>query len=75
VSADRITVYRRITVGLIRKSSDQLDELAACTGMTSTDIVNRAIMLAAFIAEQTIAGKELLLRDVESGAIERIHLL
>jgi hypothetical protein len=75
VSADRITVYRRITVGLIRKSSDQLDELAARTGMTSTDIVNRAIMLAAFIAEQTIAGKELLLRDVESGAIERIHLL
>jgi predicted transcriptional regulator len=75
VTPDRQVVTRRITVGLIRKTADQLDRLAERTGMTSTDIVNRAITLAAFVVEQTEAGRELLVRDPTTGETAKVHLL
>lgn len=75
MTTDRQVVARRITVGLIRKTADQLDAMAERTGHTSTDLVNRAIALMAFVAEQSEAGKELLLRDPATGETGKVHLL
>lgn len=72
---DRQVVARRITVGLIRKTADQLDHLTERTGMTSTDVVNRAITLMTFVDEQTEAGQELLVRNPKTGKTSKVHLL
>lgn len=73
--AERQVVAKRITVGLIKKVLAELERLQRRTGMTSTDVINRAITLAAFVDEQTAAGKELILRDPKTGENARVHLL
>lgn len=75
MTPDRQIVARRITIGLIRKTADELDRLTARTGMTSTDVINRAITLAAFVDEQTESGKEMVVRDPATGQAEKVHLL
>jgi hypothetical protein len=75
VTHARQVVARRITVGLIRKTADELDHLTTRTGMTSADVINRAINLAAFVDQQTEAGKELLVRDPVTGEAGKVHLL
>jgi hypothetical protein len=72
---ERQVVAKRITVGLIKKVLDELEQLQERSGMTSTDAVNRAITLAAFVDRQMAEGKELLLRDPETDEVERVHLL
>ena len=72
---ERQVVAKRITVGLIKKVVDELDYLQQRTGMSSTDIVNRAISLAAFVDEQTADGKELLVRDPKTKEVMRVHML
>ena len=75
MAPERQVVVRRITVGLIRKTADQLDRLSEHTGMTSTDLVNRAVTLMAFVDEQTRAGRELLVHDPATGQDAKVHLL
>lgn len=53
----------RITVALVRKAGDDLQDLQDKTGLSKTDLVNRAISLYKFIEDQTEAGNELLVRD------------
>lgn len=72
---ERQVVAKRITVGLIKKVVEELERLQLRTGMSSTDVVNRAVSLAAFIDEQTAAGKEILLRDPSTNELARVHLL
>jgi hypothetical protein len=73
--AERPLVAKRITIGLIRKVLEELERLQHRTGMTSTDIINRSISLAAFVDDQTRDGKELFLRDPKTGESGRVHLL
>ena len=73
-AAERQVVAERITVGLIPRVVAELERLQENSGLSKTDLVNRAISLSAYVAEQTAAGKDLLLRD-SSGEIERLHLL
>jgi len=73
-ATERQVVAERITIGLIPKVIAELERLQLETGMSKTDLVNRAISLSAYVTEQTAAGKDLLLRD-SSGEIERLHLL
>jgi hypothetical protein len=65
----------RITVGLCRKVVGELELLQSLTGLSKTDIVNRAVTLYAFVTEQTTAGKDLLVRDGNTGEVERVRLL
>lgn len=74
-TAERQVVAERITIGLIKKVVDELDGLQEKTGMSKSDLVNRAISLSAFINQQIDEGHDLLLRDGETGEIERIRLL
>lgn len=52
----------RITVGLIPRAVEELQDLQDRTGMSKTDLVNRAISLYAFLAAQEQDGYELLRR-------------
>jgi hypothetical protein len=65
----------RITVTLVRKAREELNLLQQIEELSKTDVINRAIILYAFVAEQTAAGKQLFVRDVNSGEVERVHLL
>jgi len=50
------TTHERITVSLIKKTSDDLDKLTASTGLSKTDLVNRAVQLYAFADEEARSG-------------------
>jgi hypothetical protein len=73
--AERQITAERITVGLIPRTVEELDELQRDTGLSKTDLVNRAISLYAFVTERIRGGSDLLLRDRVSGEGERVHLL
>jgi hypothetical protein len=62
----------RLHVLLIPASSEALGK-ATATGVSKTDVVNRAIQLYAFVTEQQAAGSDLLLRTPE-GEVERVRL-
>lgn len=68
-------VAERITVVLVRKARQDLEQLQDRTGLSKTDIVNRAISCYQFIEDQLSDGSELLIRDAETGATRQIVLL
>lgn len=75
-AATRQTVAERITVGLVPKTSDELQTLQDRTGLSKTDVVNRAITLYAFLDEQARTGYELLRRKADgTGDLEVIRFL
>jgi hypothetical protein len=55
-------------------ASPRLEHLHEETGLSKTDIMNRAISLYAFVSEQLDSGQDLLLRDRQSGEMQRIQL-
>jgi hypothetical protein len=63
----------RITVGLTRRSTDELDALQIQTGLSKTDLVNRAIGLYKFITDHLAKGDELLIRDTKGNQMV-VHL-
>jgi hypothetical protein len=65
----------RITVALIPRAAEDLQQLHGSTGMTKTDLVNRAITLYKFIEARLRAGDELLIRDGKTRDIETVHIL
>ena len=65
----------RITVALIPKAADDLQRLQDRTSLSKTDLVNRAISLYEFFESQLHAGKDLIVRDPDSGETQLIKLL
>lgn len=65
----------RITVALIPKVGDDLHRLQERTGLSKTDLVNRAITLYEFVEAQLAAGRDLLVRDSESGELQTVLIL
>jgi alpha-galactosidase len=68
-------VAERITVGLIPKVVRELDDLQSSTGMSKTDIVNRAVSLYRFLAEQLEHGEEIRLYNPDTKVSQRVHLI
>lgn len=56
------TATARITVSLIRKAASALKATMDRTGLSQTDVVNRALILHEFIDSELESGSELLLR-------------
>lgn len=52
----------RVTVALIPKAGEDLQRLQKRTGLSKTDLVNRAITLYEFIEAEVEAGAELIVR-------------
>lgn len=69
------TIVDRITVALVPKASEGLQHLTATTGLSKTDVVNRAITLYEYIDSQLADGRDLILRDPRTGETQIIRLL
>jgi hypothetical protein len=65
----------RITVALIPKAGDDLQKLQERTGLSKTDITNRAISLYEFIDSQIQSGRDLIIRDTRTGESQIVHIL
>jgi hypothetical protein len=65
----------RITVALIPKAGDDLQRLQERTSLSKTDITNRAITLYEFIDAQLRAGRDVLIRDSNTGETQTVRLL
>jgi Ribbon-helix-helix domain len=65
----------RMSVSLIPRTVEELEQLHEKTGMSKTDIVNRAISLYSFVTEQLDSGQDLLVRDRHTGELQLIQLL
>jgi hypothetical protein len=65
----------RITVALIPKAVADLQSLQDRSGLSKTDLVNRAISLYEFINAQLHEGNEVLIRDPVKNENQLVHLL
>ena len=78
-AADRGTseriVAERITVALIPKAGDDLQQLQDRTGLSKTDIVNRSISAYEFIESKMRDGNDLLIRDPRTGEVQIVKFL
>ena len=63
----------RITVALVPKAAAALDRVTERTGLSKTDIVNRAVSLYEYLDARLGRGDELLVRDPKSGQFEQIR--
>ncbi|MFI8351439.1 hypothetical protein [Streptomyces sp. NPDC085596] len=76
--ADQLHAVRadneRFTVTLIATAAQAVGTLMRITGLSKTDVINRAVQVYAFLAQQMADGKEILLRD-EEGNLERVHIV
>jgi hypothetical protein len=68
-------VADRITVALIRKAAEDLQRLHARTGLSKTDIVNRAISVYEFVESEAEAGNNVYVRDKETGNYQLVKFL
>jgi len=73
--ATRPQAAERITVALIPKAVEDLQRLQERTGLSKTDIVNRAITLYEFIDGALGDGDDLSVRNKETGEIRHLKLL
>jgi hypothetical protein len=71
----RQQVAERITVALIPKVGEDLQRLQDRTSLSKTDIANRAITLYEFIDAQLRAGRDVLIRDNDTGETQTVRLL
>lgn len=65
----------RITVALIPKAAEDLSRLQANTGLSKTDIVNRAISLYEFLQAQIDAENDFVVRDRKTGESQLVKFL
>jgi hypothetical protein len=65
----------RITVALVPKVVGELQQLQDRTSLSKTDLANRAITLYEFIDSQLRAGRDVLVRDNETGETQTVRLL
>ncbi|AKN75306.1 hypothetical protein QR97_13225 [Streptomyces sp. PBH53] len=73
--AQRPTVSERITIALIAKAAEGLQRLQRRTGLSKTDVVNRAISVYDFIDQQLEDGNELLIRRKGTDEVQLVHIL
>ena len=71
----RPAVVDRVTVSLVAKAAGALAALRDRTGLSQTDITNRAITLYEFVDAQLRAGNDLLIRDPRTGDTHLVRLL
>ena len=63
-----------LSVALIPKVESDLQKLRERTGLSRTDIANRAITLYEFIDAQLRAGNDVQIRDPRTGDVREVRL-
>ncbi|MGW7136818.1 hypothetical protein [Streptomyces xanthophaeus] len=64
----------RYSVTLCPPAVTAVAELTAASGVSKSDVINRAVLLLGFIEAERTKGHDLMIRDT-SGALERIHII
>jgi hypothetical protein len=72
-SPERITVCPCDTVALIPKGAEELQRLQRRSGLSTTDLVNRAITLYDFIDDKMREDREVRIRESRTGNTERVR--
>ena len=62
-------------MGLIPKAAEDLQQLQDRTGLSKTDLTNRAITVYEFLDAQLSAGNDVIIRDRQTGETNRILFL
>jgi len=68
-------VVDRITVALVRRAAEDLQRLHNRTGLSKTDLVNRAISVYEFVQAEVDAGNEVHVRDPKTGKEQLVRFL
>jgi hypothetical protein len=68
----RASVADRVTVALVPKAASDLQQTVVRTGLSKTDVINRAVSLYGYIEGRLSDGDELLIRDGKTGQVEQI---
>ena len=69
------TDTERITVALVPKAAADLQYLLEQTGLSKTDLVNRALILYKFVEESIAANQEVIVRNKATGEDRVVMLL
>lgn len=72
---ERNAVAERITVPLIAKAAADLRRSQGRSGLSRTDLVNRALSLYEFVDSRMAAGDEIILRSRTTGGLDLVRLL
>lgn len=64
---------KKVTVALVDRAADALDEVCDLTGGSKTDVINRAVQLYAFVERRLQAGDTLRLID-KDGVMRDVYL-
>lgn len=71
-----ILVAERITVALTGRAAHQLQKLREWTGgLSKTDLVNRALSVYYFVAQQGEEGKQLAVYDPQKDEFQLVHVV
>ncbi|MEO3807867.1 hypothetical protein ABGB17_02565 [Sphaerisporangium sp. B11E5] len=65
----------RITVGLVPRVAEQLQKLQESTGLSKTDLVNRAISVYEFLETEAAQGNDVMVRKHDTGETLIIKIL
>lgn len=69
------TKLERLTVNLIPRASDAVQEGMDLTGHNKTDFINRAVQVYAYIADVMNSGGSVLIREPGSDELTQIMFL
>ncbi|WP_411080626.1 hypothetical protein [Streptomyces sp. cmx-18-6] len=69
-----VPTSERYSVTLVPPAVDAVNKLTAATGLSKTDVINRAVQVYAFIEERLHGGSDLLLRN-QDGETEHVHIV
>ena len=65
----------RYSVTLCPPAVTAVAELSESGRVSKSDVINRAVLLLDFIERERAKGHDLVIRNNESGALERIHII
>jgi hypothetical protein len=64
----------RVTVNLIARASQALEQLSELTGDTKTDSINRALQIYAYLEEIASNGGAIYIRESKGSELERLKM-
>ncbi|MGK5627067.1 hypothetical protein [Streptomyces sp. URMC 123] len=64
----------RYSVTFVPAAVQAVQELTEISGLSKSDVINRAVQVYAFLAREMAEGRHVLLRT-EDGTLERVHIV
>lgn len=71
---EQLPVSERYSVTLVPPAVQAVAELTASTGLSKTDVINRAVQIYAFLDSHLRKGSDVILRSSD-GEMERVHIV